>query len=408
MPFKSNAQRKFMFAKHPKMAEEFAAATPKNADLPEHVQKYAEGGEVENPMVTKLREMLLGKSSPLTRDVEEASKANSVDTSSDTAHGYADGGEVTQDDPSAISAALQSLMAPFRAVGNATQAITNSPIALDTMSALGNAVPNPMAPGLQQAAAANVQPDMPDQGEGMSVSGAPAPRGQMMVKRPPVAPPLSQTMKTLQQTPPTNPSIYQGITAADRAKLMQQLIAQKSSPGNLVAQGAAGLGDAIANSFGKGGANAAGDVKQMQQENMEQRLGAVDTERAQRMQDLQASIAQQEADPRSPYSSGMRDFLSQLTGKPMPSGMSAAMLKTIFPDYVKIFDAKLQATTASGEQKIQAAKELSGEGLWHTLVNAIKSKTGTENEGEEYLASRLKGPGTNSGPASTGGWSVKR
>lgn len=38
MPFKSKAQAKFMFAKHPKMAKEFAAATPSIKDLPNKVK----------------------------------------------------------------------------------------------------------------------------------------------------------------------------------------------------------------------------------------------------------------------------------------------------------------------------------------------------------------------------------
>lgn len=37
MPFKSNAQRKFLFANNPEVAKEFAAHTPKGAKLPEHV-----------------------------------------------------------------------------------------------------------------------------------------------------------------------------------------------------------------------------------------------------------------------------------------------------------------------------------------------------------------------------------
>lgn len=41
MPFKSKAQRKYLFANDPKVAKEFAAATPKNAKLPEHVKKKA-------------------------------------------------------------------------------------------------------------------------------------------------------------------------------------------------------------------------------------------------------------------------------------------------------------------------------------------------------------------------------
>ena len=39
MPFKSDSQRRFMFAKHPQMAKEFAAHTPKGADLPEKVKR---------------------------------------------------------------------------------------------------------------------------------------------------------------------------------------------------------------------------------------------------------------------------------------------------------------------------------------------------------------------------------
>lgn len=38
MPFKSEAQRRFMYATHPKLAEEFEAATPKGKKLPEKVK----------------------------------------------------------------------------------------------------------------------------------------------------------------------------------------------------------------------------------------------------------------------------------------------------------------------------------------------------------------------------------
>ena len=39
MPFKSEAQRRLMYAKHPDLAKEFEAATPKGKKLPEHVKK---------------------------------------------------------------------------------------------------------------------------------------------------------------------------------------------------------------------------------------------------------------------------------------------------------------------------------------------------------------------------------
>lgn len=38
MPFKSEAQRGYMYANHPKLAKEFQSATPKGKKLPYHVK----------------------------------------------------------------------------------------------------------------------------------------------------------------------------------------------------------------------------------------------------------------------------------------------------------------------------------------------------------------------------------
>lgn len=38
MPMKSTAQRAYLWAKHPEIAREFEAATPKNAKLPTHIK----------------------------------------------------------------------------------------------------------------------------------------------------------------------------------------------------------------------------------------------------------------------------------------------------------------------------------------------------------------------------------
>jgi hypothetical protein len=43
MPFKSEAQRGFMYANHPKLAKEFEAATPKGKKLPYHAAKGRKG-----------------------------------------------------------------------------------------------------------------------------------------------------------------------------------------------------------------------------------------------------------------------------------------------------------------------------------------------------------------------------
>ena len=45
MPFVSQAQRRLLFAKHPTIAKEFAAKTPKGANLPEHVKKRSSQSE---------------------------------------------------------------------------------------------------------------------------------------------------------------------------------------------------------------------------------------------------------------------------------------------------------------------------------------------------------------------------
>lgn len=39
MPLKSKAQQRYLFAMHPKIAKEFADATPDIKKLPEHVKK---------------------------------------------------------------------------------------------------------------------------------------------------------------------------------------------------------------------------------------------------------------------------------------------------------------------------------------------------------------------------------
>lgn len=43
MPFRSTAQRGFLFANHPDIAKRFAAETPKDAKLPYHVGKGSGG-----------------------------------------------------------------------------------------------------------------------------------------------------------------------------------------------------------------------------------------------------------------------------------------------------------------------------------------------------------------------------
>jgi hypothetical protein len=44
MPFKSEAQRRYLYAKHPAVAREFESKTPKGKKLPKHAKKRKKRG----------------------------------------------------------------------------------------------------------------------------------------------------------------------------------------------------------------------------------------------------------------------------------------------------------------------------------------------------------------------------
>ena len=48
MPFESEAQRRYMYSQHPKLAKEFEAATPKGKKLPEYKNKKKSKAEMIN------------------------------------------------------------------------------------------------------------------------------------------------------------------------------------------------------------------------------------------------------------------------------------------------------------------------------------------------------------------------
>jgi hypothetical protein len=225
---------------------------------------------------------------------------------------------------------------------------------------------------------------------------------------PPSAPlrPLSHAAQTAQNLPQTQPSIYQGISAEDRANLIKQLIAQKTSPGMLAAQGAAGLGDAITSAFGKSPTNAQQNLRASENQNIEQRVGVMDTERQQKLQDLQANMTQQENDPKSAYSTGMRQFVGSFLGKTVPSGVSAAMLKSSFGDIAKIFDAQMQAHSQHEQHVVESGKALQDEPIWHKWISNIAPGLETQNAGEKALEG-VAGVQA-AAPAATGGWKVVR
>lgn len=54
MPFKSDAQRKFMYSQHPEIAKEFQEKTPKHENLPErlHPKKKGKGKKYDTATQT--------------------------------------------------------------------------------------------------------------------------------------------------------------------------------------------------------------------------------------------------------------------------------------------------------------------------------------------------------------------
>lgn len=58
MPFKSETQRRFMHARHPKIAKRWEKHTPKGKKLPEKVQNDGADEDIEESFERKLNEVL--------------------------------------------------------------------------------------------------------------------------------------------------------------------------------------------------------------------------------------------------------------------------------------------------------------------------------------------------------------
>lgn len=175
-------------------------------------------------------------------------------------------------------------------------------------------------------------------------------------------PELSKLLTTINTTPPTDYSFYKDISAEDRAKLAQDIMAKQRSGANLAASALGGIGDAISNSFGGKNTSFQKDIKADMQAKGAQELNNFDTQRAQKMQDFQANTTGLEQDPSSPLSKQGRDFFIS-NGVQVPSGMNFSQLKTLAPamaDIVKgkweqsFRDAQLASQNSIAEQ---AAKD---------------------------------------------------
>jgi len=393
MPYSSDAQRKFFHTDTAKKkgitdkeVNEFDQAS-KGMKLPEHAKKMADGGEVKDPAVesqTEFQKGFKGEVNDTTDKIQKAVRSSDYGSlaglralmeqhygkpqeSTSTPKGYAPGGDVS----------------PYPTQSNGMDGLPGFDVANSNATIPMNGTP-PGAPA--------IMPQVPvtQNTETAPLTNAPMP---IPPQGTPSAPPLGQLASQLNSTPPTNYDFYKNLSAQDRMALAQKLLAQQNSGGMLAAKGAAGLGDAISNSFGKGGSNALGNIQQMNKDQTAAQLESVDTGRTQKMQDLQASVAMQENDPQSPYSSGMRQFVTSVTGKQVPSGVSAAMLRSAFGDIAKIFDSQMVAATAAAGQGVEAGKELAGQGFFQRILNSMSPNAGN--------AALTKAAGGNAAP--TGG-----
>lgn len=306
--------------------------------------------------------------------------------------GFADGGDV-----SAVLAQLAQM--------------PTSPSSFDVSGGVSttpavNLPPQIGGPSLAMPSAANnysfLQP---------SQSPTPAPTPAMPPTPPPTptpipqpqTPSIGQVSQQLNSTPPTDYNFYKDISAEDRAKLYQQLTERQKSPGSMIASGLGGLGDAIARSYGGQNTNYQKDIMANQEAQKQGAVGAMDTQRQQKMQDLQGQMAMQKADPKSPVSQGYRQMFKQITGKQPGSNMSAAMIESTFPEYAKIIDAQLTAGASRMGHEVEAAKNIEGAGMFQGLRNLF-------NPAEAQAQTRLEELAGSKPPAgpSQAGWGMKR
>lgn len=383
MPFKSKSQRGFMYANHPKLAKEFEAATPEGKSLPEHVKHMAEGGEVKAPEGDEFTEGVksgvnadLDSLKNFVNHIHEKYVTSQGDTGTlkgfenltkqQTKPNMAGGGD--------ISYALSQIVSPFKAVGNTI--MEHNP--LNTIAqgmAVGN-MNNQLNPqGLPPTPPpdTNFQNQLQQGTTGITDEATPQPS----------APPLSQTMQNLNKTPDTNYDFYKDIGADDRMKLYQTLSQQQRGPQALIAQGLGGLGDAISNSFGGKSNTFQKDVMATQEAKKQGALGAMDTQRQQKLQDMQANTAAQANDPNSPLSKAVRDLAEKAMGKKMPSMMPASMLEKLIPGIGELAMKQLATMEMSqfhkasvGEQAAERGRKEEQSRVEHPILHAFDRMSG--------------------------------
>lgn len=330
MPFKSQKQRGWMYENKPKMAKEFEEATPEDMKLPKKAKKMSEGGEVEEEHKTMLGEdaTLVGLRDLLRKAQAGENIHEKPDfTVNSSTKNYAGGGEVHalpnigsggyqgagNDNMQALMSLIQSGgTSPFLPGGSVTTGLADA-----SAGAVGAPEePQPIDPTNIPAPV----PDMPSPHNMIDPSGINPPSASLGGP-----PSLSDTTSSLNKTPDTNYDFYGDVGADKRKALYDQLMTSKRGPGELIAQGLGGIGDAISNSFGGQHNTYMKDIQGRQDLRRNEALGAFDTQRQQKLQDMQGNQEQLMNDPKHPIAIAMQKMLRS-SGIMVPSGMSAKIM----------------------------------------------------------------------------------
>jgi hypothetical protein len=165
----------------------------------------------------------------------------------------------------------------------------------------------------------------------------------------------------LNKAPDTNYDFYKNVGSDQRAALYKQLLDQQRSPGNLIAQGIGGIGDAFSALGGKS-TDFQDKAAGIASKNTENRIGAVDTQRQQKMQDLTGNEEAAMLDPKGPRSVAMREMLKSQNIN-VPSGMNAkTMLSTLGP-IAEIAMAKAKLAEEAGYHSAEIGQKEAGRNL---------------------------------------------
>lgn len=336
MPFESEAQRRFMYSQHPKLAKEFEAATPDNADLPEHKKKMAEGGEVEveDDEVEMSKKEFVTEHQNLIKNLQPAvdeQKKQAEELKEIQAHAH--GGIVSDDEKrNAIYKAMG--MGKF-AVGGVIPPAADPGLAIpdqkdpnfweNIKNALANVSgpitkPIRMASGVAEAAAPVVAdvgrqmappavaavneltganfpipeapaPKTPDLGAPTPLSQPVPPSPTPKMPSPEVSVPKTETgiapaaPKTTGLFDQDTSKLTEGYNPEDRKAVAAGMSDRHGGLGSIIAQAMAGLGDALS---AKGGReqHALKDIFNMQKQQRDEALANFDAERKSRIEQL--------------------------------------------------------------------------------------------------------------------------